>query len=71
MLKNYLKNQTLFKTKTLGFNNVKNNANNHLTSIFILLFCIAHLVLPITSPQTLTTCSAASSIAVLRALFAK
>jgi hypothetical protein len=40
MLKNYLKNQTLFKTKTLGFNNVKNNANNHLTSIFILLFCL-------------------------------
>ena len=40
MLKNYLKNQTLFKTKTLGFNNVKNNVNNHLTSIFILLFCL-------------------------------
>ena len=27
MLKNYLKNQTLFKTKTLGFNNVKNKVN--------------------------------------------
>ena len=40
MLKNYLKNQTLFKTKTLGFNNVKNKVNNHRTSIFILLFSL-------------------------------